>query len=193
MVVAALPIAAAAVCAVLAPQLAPYPRRRATSRRAFARPPGWPAAAPPHLLGTDQLGRDILSRLIYGARMSLLVGVVSSLIGGTLGLALGLLERLSSGPHATRWWRSSSTSSSRFRSCSSRSRSIAVLGPSLRNLLVILALSGWVTYARVVRGQALSLREIGLRPVGPEPRLLRRGGSSGATSSRTWSRTRWSS
>jgi peptide/nickel transport system permease protein len=158
LVVAALPLAAAAVCAVLAPHLAPYdPAKSDLSAR--LRPPAWMArGSAAHLLGTDQLGRDILSRLVYGARVSLLVGVVSSLIGGTVGLALGLLSGYLRG-------RTDSVVAKlidiqlAFPFLLVAITVIAVLGPSLRNLLVILALSGWVTYARVVRGQTLSLRE----------------------------------
>jgi peptide/nickel transport system permease protein len=155
---AALPLAAAAACAVLAPHLAPHdPARSDLSAR--LRPPAWMArGSADHLLGTDHLGRDILSRLIYGARVSLLVGVVSSLIGGTLGLALGMLAGYLRG-------RTDSVVAKlidiqlAFPFLLFAITVIAVLGPSLRNLLVILALSGWVTYARVVRGQVLSLRE----------------------------------
>src|SRR5260370_396915 len=91
LLLAAAPVVAAVICAVLAPQLAPYdPTRGDLSAR--LRPPAWTAAGSArHLLGTDQLGRDILSRIIFGARVSLLVGVVSSLIGGTIGLTLGML------------------------------------------------------------------------------------------------------
>lgn len=159
LVLAALPIVAAAVCAILAPQLAPYPPAK-SDLSARLRPPAWMArGSAAHLLGTDQLGRDILSRLVYGARISLLVGIVSSLLGGTIGLALGLLSGYLRG-------RTDSVVAKlidiqlAFPFLLFAITVIAVLGPSLRNLLVILALSGWVTYARVVRGQTLSLREM---------------------------------
>ena len=191
LLIAALPLAVAAVCAVLAPHLAPHdPAKSDLSAR--LRPPVWMArGSAGHLLGPDELGRDILSRLIYGARVSLLVGVVSSLIGGTIGLTLGLLSgylrgrtdsvvaKLIDVQHAFPFLLFAITV-------------IAVLGPSLRNLLIILALSGWVTYARVVRGQTLSLRD----PTSsnrPGAWAAPPGGSSGGISSRTCSRTRWSS
>ena len=158
LVVAALPLAAAVACAVLAVQLAPYdPAKGDLSAR--LRPPVWMTrGSRTHLLGTDQLGRDILSRLVYGARVSLLVGVVSSAIGGTAGLALGMLSGYLRG-------RTDAVIAKlidiqlAFPFLLVAITVIAVLGPSLRNLLIILALSGWVTYARVVRGQTLSLRE----------------------------------
>jgi peptide/nickel transport system permease protein len=158
LLVAALPLAAATVCAVLAPRLAPHdPAKSDLSAR--LRPPVWMArGSAAHLLGTDQLGRDILSRLVYGARVSLLVGVVSSLIGGTLGLALGLLSGYLRGGTDSVVAKLIDIQLA-FPFLLIAITVIAVLGPSLQNLLVILALSGWVTYARVVRGQALSLRE----------------------------------
>jgi peptide/nickel transport system permease protein len=158
LLLAAAPIAAAVVCAVWAPQLAPYdPTTGDLSAR--LQPPAWMAAGSArHLLGTDQLGRDILSRVVFGARVSLLVGVVSSLIGGTVGVALGMLGGYFRG-------RADSVVAKlidvqlAFPFLLFAITVIAVLGPSLPNLLAILALSGWVTYARVVRGQTLSLRE----------------------------------
>jgi peptide/nickel transport system permease protein len=158
LVLAMLPIAAALVCALLAPQLAPYePTRGDLSAR--LRPPAWMAGGSPgHFLGTDQLGRDILSRMVYGARVSLAVGFVSALIGGTGGVALGLVGGYLRG-------RTDAVVAKlidiqlAFPFLLLAITVIAVLGPSLRNLLLILALSGWVTYARVVRGQTLGLRE----------------------------------
>jgi peptide/nickel transport system permease protein len=158
LVLAAVPVTAAVVCAVLAPQLAPYdPTRGDLSAR--LQPPAWTEAGrAAHFLGTDQLGRDILSRIVFGARVSLLVGVVSSLIGGTVGLALGMLGGYFRG-------RVDSVIAKlidiqlAFPFLLIAITVIAVLGPSLPNLLVILALSGWVTYARVVRVQTLSQRE----------------------------------
>ena len=155
---AMLPLAAAIVCAVFAPQLAPHdPLTGDLSAR--LRPPAWvERGSRVHPLGTDHLGRDILSRVIYGARVSLLVGLVSSLIGGTIGVALGVVSGYFRG-------RLDSVIAKlidiqlAFPFILLAITVIAVLGPKLRNLLVILAVSGWVTYARVVRGQALSLRE----------------------------------
>ncbi len=158
LLVATLPIAAPAVGAALAPQLAPYdPTKGDLSAR--LRPPVWLIrGSAAHWLGTDHLGRDILSRIMYGARVSLLVGVVSSLIGGTGGLVLGMLGGYLRG-------RTDAVVAKlidiqlAFPFLLLAITVIAVLGPSLRNLLIVLALSGWVTYARVVRGQTLSLRE----------------------------------
>jgi peptide/nickel transport system permease protein len=152
------PLLVAALCALFAPQLAPYdPTVGDLSAR--LKPPAWMATGrAAHVLGTDQLGRDILSRLIYGARVSLLVGVVSSLIGGSIGVALGIVGGYFRGRVDTVIAKLIDVQLA-FPFLLFAITVIAVLGPSLRNLLVILALSGWVTYARVVRGQTLSLRE----------------------------------
>ena len=145
-------LAVMGLAALLAGALLPYGAETA-DLNAVLQPPG-----PAHLFGTDQLGRDILSRIIFGARVSLLVGVVSSLIGGTIGLAVGMLGGYFRG-------RTDSVVAKlidvqlAFPFLLFAITVIAVLGPSLPNLLIILALSGWVTYARVVRGQTLSLRE----------------------------------
>lgn len=158
LVVAALPIVLAVLCALFAPELAPWDPAKG-DLAARLQPPAWMADGTiQHLLGTDHLGRDILSRIVYGARISLLVGVVSSLLGGTVGVALGMLAGYFRG-------RTDAVVAKlidiqlAFPFLLFAITVIAVLGPSLRNLLVILALSGWVTYARVVRGQTLSLRE----------------------------------
>jgi peptide/nickel transport system permease protein len=154
----ALPIALAAACAVLAPAVAPHDPVRG-DLAARLRPPAWMAGgSTAHLLGTDQQGRDVLSRIVYGARVSLLVGVVSSLLGGSAGVALGMLGGYLRGRTDAVLAKAIDVQLA-FPFLLFAITVIAVLGPSLRNLLVILALSGWVTYARVVRGQTLSLRE----------------------------------
>ena len=155
---AMVPLAAALVCALFAPQLAPHdPLTGDLSAR--LRPPTWmEAGSRIHPLGTDQLGRDILSRVIYGARVSLLVGLVSSFIGGSVGVVLGVVSGYFRGRVDTVIAKLIDIQLA-FPFILFAITVIAVLGPSLRNLLVILAVSGWVTYARVVRGQTLSLRE----------------------------------
>src|SRR5215813_5590836 len=81
-----------AVVAVLAPVLAPYDPEIGTLGERF-RPPAWQAAgSSAHLLGTDHLGRDMLSRLIFGARVSVVVGLVAVLVAGVVGTFLGILS-----------------------------------------------------------------------------------------------------
>ena len=155
---AMMPLVVAIVCAVFAPQLAPHDPLTG-DLAARLRPPTWiERGSRDHPLGTDHLGRDILSRVIYGARVSLLVGLVSSLIGGTIGVALGVASGYFRGRVDTVIAKLIDIQLA-FPFILFAVTVIAALGPSLRNLLVILAVSGWVTYARVVRGQTLSLRE----------------------------------
>ncbi|MGH2406051.1 MAG: ABC transporter permease [bacterium] len=111
-----------------------------------------------HYLGTDQLGRDILSRLMYGARISLLVGITAVLIGGCLGTSLGLISG-----YYGRWiddliMRIADIQLA-FPSILLYIAVLAVLGPGLIKVIAILGVTGWVTYGRVARGQVLSLRE----------------------------------
>jgi peptide/nickel transport system permease protein len=109
-------------------------------------------------LGTDFHSRDILSRLIYGARVSLLVGVVGTLVAGALGTTLGILAGYLGGwcdqvimRVTDAWMALPSLIFAIFLA--------SVLKPSLWNIIVILALVFWSQYARIVRSQVLSLRE----------------------------------
>ncbi|MDR7542876.1 MAG: ABC transporter permease [Armatimonadota bacterium] len=121
-----------------------------------------PATAPGvggHVLGTDAVGRDILARLIYGTRISLQVGVVAVGIAATLGTAVGLAAG-----YYGRWLDSLLMRTVdvflAFPLIVLAIAIIAVLGPSLSNVMMALGLVAWTTYARVVRGQVLVLREL---------------------------------
>lgn len=111
-----------------------------------------------HLLGTDQLGRDILSRLLYGARVSLLVGTVAVAIGGIVGVILGLVSGYYGGlvDDVVSWI---SNVQLAFPFVLLMIAVVAVLGPNLRNLVIVLGLGSWVVYARVLRGQVLAVRQ----------------------------------
>jgi peptide/nickel transport system permease protein len=111
-----------------------------------------------HLLGTDQLGRDILSRIIYGSRVSLVVGFAAVIVGGALGGALGLLSGYSGGV-VDEVIMLVVDAQLAFPFILLAIGIIAVLGPSLGNLIIIVGLSGWVTYARLVRAQVLTIKE----------------------------------
>lgn len=146
------------VMAIAAPVLAPDdPTNMSLLDR--LKPPGFvDSDGHVHYLGTDQLGRDLLSRLIYGARVSLLVGFSAVLIGGTLGLALGLIAG-----YYGRWlddliMRLAEIQLA-FPSILLYIAVLAVLGPGLLNVIGILGFTGWVVYARIARGQVLSVRE----------------------------------
>jgi peptide/nickel transport system permease protein len=112
----------------------------------------------PHVLGTDPLGRDLLSRLIEGARVSLLVGALSVLVSGTLGVVLGVVAGYFRG------WADDVVMRLVDLQMSVPSLLIAllvlyVLGPSLTNVVLVLAITRWMVYARVTRGLMLSMRE----------------------------------
>jgi ABC-type dipeptide/oligopeptide/nickel transport system permease subunit len=149
-----------AVClvALLAPVLAPQnPYLGKTLERLL--PPAWmDGGSPQFLLGTDQLGRDTLSRLIFGARISLSVAVLSVAGSSVLGVLLGLFAGYYRG-----WvdWCISSLVNIMltFPFVLLALAVIAVLGPSFWNLIIVLAITGWPIYTRVLRAQALSLRE----------------------------------
>jgi len=142
----------AVLAATLGPALTPYD----PSAQTLAERLGPPSAA--HPLGLDELGRDILSRLLSGGRISLLVGLavvsVSSVIGMTLGSIAGyfggsvddLISRVIDILMA-------------FPGILLAIALVAVLGPSLTNVVLALFVIGWVGYARLVRGQALRARE----------------------------------
>ncbi len=150
------------VIALGAPLLAPHDPTQLNLRSRLL-PPFWHAEGEiTYLLGTDQLGRDLLSRIIYGSRISVLVGVfgvvVSMLIGVTLGLISGYMGR----------WVDNLISRvlDTFMSVPFIVLALAVvgaLGPrqgsGIITLIVVLGLTGWVTFARVIRGEVLSVKE----------------------------------
>jgi len=110
------------------------------------------------LLGGDQLGRDILSRIIYGARISLTIGVTAVLLSGTLGMLLGLLAGYYGGRTDEVIMRLADIQLA-IPTILLAIALVGVLGPSLRNLILVLGVTGWVIYARTIRGVVLSLRE----------------------------------
>ncbi len=104
LLVAAVPVVVAVACAVLAPQLAPYPPTRGDLSARLKPPAFMTEGSRAHLLGTDQQGRDILSRLLYGARVSLLVGVVVDAPGRDGRARPWASWPGSCGAGSTRWW-----------------------------------------------------------------------------------------
>ena len=110
------------------------------------------------LLGTDPIGRDLLSRIIYGSRVSLQVGIIAVGIGVVIGVILGLIAGYYGGIWDTLIMRLVDI----FRGFPVILLAIAimaVLGPSLYNVMIALGAVGWTTYARLVRGDSLSIRE----------------------------------
>ncbi|WP_116133431.1 ABC transporter permease [Tropicimonas sp. IMCC34043] len=110
------------------------------------------------VLGSDGLGRDVLSRLLYGARISLLVGVTAIAIGGSLGVALGLISGYFGGWIDDVIMRLGDIQLA-FPFVLMAIMFLVVLGPGVVNLIVVLGIGQWITYARIVRAQTFSLRE----------------------------------
>lgn len=111
-----------------------------------------------HVLGTDGLGRDILSRLLYGARISLLVGIAAIVVGGFIGIVAGLVSGYFGG------WVDDVTMrlgdiQLAFPFILLAIMFLVVLGQGVFNLILVLGIGQWVTYARIVRAQTLALRE----------------------------------
>jgi peptide/nickel transport system permease protein len=145
------------VMAVAAPLLAPHDPER-QSLRIRLKPPTMKAAdGRAHPLGTDHLGRDVLSRVIYGSRVSLFIGFaavgVGSLVGATLGIVAGYR-----GGFLDTVIMTVADAQLAFPFILLAIGIIAVLGPSFPTLVVVVGLSGWMTYARVLRAQVLVLR-----------------------------------
>src|SRR5215831_2729642 len=145
------------VAALAAPLIAPADPIRQSLRGRLSAPTLEGADGKAHLLGTDHLGRDVFSRVIYGARVSLVVGFAAVIVGGLVGATLGLVAGFRGG------WTDSmimtlADAQLAFPFILLAIGIIAVLGPSFPTLIVVIGLSGWVTYARVLRSQVLVLR-----------------------------------
>jgi peptide/nickel transport system permease protein len=143
--------------AVFAPLLSPAdPLAQQTSNR--VKPPFWETGNIHHPLGTDPVGRDVLSRVLYGSRISLMLGIVAVLVSGTIGTLLGLLAGYYERQFGELVMRLADVQLS-FPVILLAISVVAVVGRSLPALVAVLAISGWVVYARTVRGSVLSLRE----------------------------------
>src|SRR5213078_1174260 len=122
-------------------------------------PPMWAAGGDAkHPLGTDTLGRDVASRLLHGARVSLAVGFSAVLVAGVIGVALGLVSGWYGGRVDDALMRLGDVQLA-FPVLVLAIAVLAVLGASVTNLIVVLGVTGWITYARIVRGEVLALRE----------------------------------
>jgi peptide/nickel transport system permease protein len=142
----------AIVAAIAGPFLCPYdPSAQELARR--LEPPGLA-----HPLGLDELGRDIAARLLQGARISLLVGIAVVSVSSTVGMLLGSIAGYFGGPIDDVISRVIDVLMA-FPGILLAIALVAVLGPSLVNVILALSIIGWVGYARLVRGQALRARE----------------------------------
>jgi peptide/nickel transport system permease protein len=151
-------LAAVIALTVLAGAVAPHDPLAVNIRHRLA-PPAWmEGGGRAHLLGTDQVGRDVLSRIVYGGRVSLAVGVGAVLVSATIGVALGLVAGYFGG--RIDWTAMTLVNVMlTFPFVLLALAVIAVLGPSLTNMIIVLGVAGWPIYCRVVRTEALTLRE----------------------------------
>lgn len=122
-------------------------------------PPAWQQEGSlSHLLGTDNLGRDIFSRLVYGARVSLLVGLLAVTLSMVVGTWLGLLAGFFGGRTETIIMRLTDMQLA-MPFILMAIAIVGALGPSTRNIVIVLAVCNWATYARLIRGEVLSVKE----------------------------------
>ena len=145
--------------AVFADYIAPYDPTEPVAGMKIFIPPAWMQSGDIRvLLGTDFQGRDVLSRLIFGARVSLIVGVMGTVVAGGIGTALGILAGYLGGwadqvimRLTDAWLALPALVFAIFLA--------TMVGPSMWNIIIILGLVYWTRYARVIRGEVLSLRE----------------------------------
>jgi peptide/nickel transport system permease protein len=145
--------------ALFANFIAPYDPTEPIPGAKIFEPPFWEHGANPlALLGTDFQGRDVLSRLLFGARVSLIVGVAGTIVAGSIGTTLGIMAGYLGGwvdqvimRITDTWLALPALMFAIFLA--------AIVGPSMWNIVIILGLVYWTRYARVIRGEVLSLRE----------------------------------
>ena len=145
--------------AVFAPLLAPHdPAAQSLINR--LKPPVWQDGGTwAHVLGTDHLGRDMLSRIIHGSRISLIVGVSVVALAGAFGVAFGLVAGYFGGRIDAVCMRIVDTLIA-FPGLLLALVILAVIGPSMTTVIIVLALNGWMVYARMTRGIVLSVRQL---------------------------------
>jgi peptide/nickel transport system permease protein len=147
-----------AFVAIFADVLAPYDPEVGMLAVRF-RPPAWQVGGSiEHLLGTDHVGRDVLSRLIFGARVSMVVGFTAVIVAGVIGTGLGIVSGYLGGwvdqlvmRFTDTWLALPALTFAIFLA--------AITGPSEMNIVIILGAVYWTRYARVIRGEVLSLKE----------------------------------
>ncbi|MBC8587441.1 ABC transporter permease [Paratissierella segnis] len=145
-------------CAIFAPLLAPYGPNEVNTSKRFIPPIFAEKGTNEHILGTDEMGRDVLTRIIYGSRISLIVGIMAVVVSLILGTTLGLLAGYYGGWVDSIIMRIVDVMLS-FPFIFMALVLMAVLGSGLTNVIVVIGITGWVPYARTVRAQTLSLKE----------------------------------
>jgi peptide/nickel transport system permease protein len=147
---------AISICAISPGTFAPHDPAQ-QSLRGRLQPPLTETARGRHLLGTDALGRDVFSRVVYGARVSMLVAIASVIVAGLIGVAIGLIGGYWGGlvDDLLGWITNVQLS---FPFLLLAIAVVAVLGPGLRNVIIVLGLTTWVVYSRLARGQVLAVK-----------------------------------
>ena len=151
-------LATIALLAIFAEWIAPYDPEIGSLGKRF-RPPVWQAGGSfEYVLGTDHLGRDMLSRLIFGARVSVVVGFTSVIVAGAVGTCLGIISGYIGGwvdqvimRITDTWLALPALTFAIFLA--------AIVGPSEMNIIIIFGVVFWTRYARIIRGEVLSLKE----------------------------------
>lgn len=145
------------IVGVVAPLIVPFdPQAQDLSKRLM--PPIWlPGALEGHLLGTDELGRDVLSRVIYGTRISLLVGVSATLLSGVVGTIIGVFCGYYRGAIDATFMRLADIQLA-YPTILLALVLVVLFKPSVWIVVLVLGLNGWMSYARVIRSEVLSLR-----------------------------------
>lgn len=142
--------------AIFAPLISPHlPNDQELRKRLL--PPAWSEGGDSsYLLGTDDLGRDLLSRVIYGSRISISVGVLAALLSGVLGTTIGLLSGYF--PRVDDVTMRLADIQLAFPTILLALAVVAVVGSGVEKLILILGITGWVSYARVIRSEVLSIK-----------------------------------
>jgi peptide/nickel transport system permease protein len=145
--------------AIFAPILAPYDPTIPVPGAKISMPPMWMEGGNPNvILGTDRQGRDLLSRLIYGARVTLVVAVTGTAVAGGIGMFLGIMAGYFGGWIDTSIMRLTDA----WLALPFLMFAIflaALMGPGISNIVIVFGLIYWTRYARVIRGEVLTLRE----------------------------------
>lgn len=146
------------ITAVFAPLLSPHDPAEINAAN-MLQPPMWiEGGSSEHVLGTDNLGRDILSRIIYGSQVSLLVGIAAVVLAGIIGVFVGLIAGFYGGFIDNTLMRLVDS----FLAVPNILFALVILsvfGPSVMTLIIVLGITNWVNYARLVRGEVLSIKE----------------------------------
>jgi peptide/nickel transport system permease protein len=149
-------IGAFVLCALLANVLSPADPEEQSLRQRFT-PPVWEERMP--VLGTDRLGRDLLSRIIWGSRVSLTAGVLTVLLASAFGAGVGLVAGYHGGRVDAALMRITDATMS-FPVILLALILAVTIGPSFVNVVVAIAVILWARYARIIRGQVLTLMEL---------------------------------